>query len=560
MFYRKILESRLSGDEGGSSLVVLLFVSVMLILSSAFVYRVFFDRVIPEGNAAMAWWVLGFLIVVEILGVGVNLLANLGLARMHWMRTCRERRNFNERIWRINPGWFNSQGSGAIVRYFEDTCILGGIRSLFLKEVVRPIFILFLLLPAMFFTEPLLALSRVICILPSLLAGRFFLHRDLILEREIWQLRRLITTGLQRGGRGLKVIKLGRGGDGFRRFMTSQFYTLGQLEIRRATLGARWEGTVGIIDKAGSVLNMGLVVYLIMSGSMGFGAYIAFSIISAHCMWAISHLFRGLRGMGLAGNAMRRHQYLFNQDYDRVGFVPEKGSDVFVPCFSEGLRIRRLFFSYLPDQIVLKDISMDVAPEEKVWLKGGSGSGKSTLMGIILGLYRPDSGYLGFAGVDFLDCSFERRRGLVGAVFQEAVFFDGTVRENLTVYGPVPSDRVLWEALERASAKVLVESFPQGLNTTISGEFGRLSGGEKQKLAVARLLVCRPPLIILDEPLNALDVDSARVLRDLLDAACLGSTVIAISHDTVPPVRVNRYFCLDEGRILREGSCVQGCE
>ncbi|RKX78178.1 MAG: hypothetical protein DRP60_05695 [Spirochaetes bacterium] len=154
-----------------------------------------------------------------------------------------------------------------------------------------------------------------------------------------------------------------------------------------------------------------------------------------------------------------------------------------------------------------------------------------------------------FSGSVLNNCTIPRRRELVGAVLQNPAFFDGTVRENLCLYAPSPSDALLWAALESAAAEDVVARLPGGLDARLSGEDSGLSGGQRQRLAIARLMVHPPALILLDEPVNALDSMSSKRVRLSLESACRGKTVLLISHSLELPLEVHRTVILSGGCI-----------
>jgi ABC-type bacteriocin/lantibiotic exporter with double-glycine peptidase domain len=129
------------------------------------------------------------------------------------------------------------------------------------------------------------------------------------------------------------------------------------------------------------------------------------------------------------------------------------------------------------------------------------------------------------------------------------VFFEGSIRDNLCLFGPRLPDRRIWAALESADADDVVSGLPGGLDSPLPGDDGGLSGGQRQRLAIARMLLYSPDLILLDEPVNSLDPRSAAVVGRSLSSACSGRTVLLISHGAAVPIAVDRELILDGGSL-----------
>jgi ABC-type bacteriocin/lantibiotic exporter with double-glycine peptidase domain len=383
-------------------------------------------------------------------------------------------------------------------------------------------------------------------VLPSLLLGLSFLKADLLYERRIWTVRKRLTTDLFRGARGAAALKSGGGGTGYSRYLRNIMNRLGQMEMKRRILGAGWEAAAAGSSRIGGTLILALAVYLVLIGKLTFGSYIAFSILSSRSLNAAGELLGGLRSLARSGNSAYRHRELFSRDTD-------------IPLFScnlsrkesqeNGLHITGLSFSYPDSGKVLRNLHLKAERGERILLSGNSGAGKSTLFSLILGFQQPQSGRIDYSGLSLNSCTVSERREIVGAVLQNPSFFDGTVRDNLCLYAPPPSDSRLWEALESAAAADIVSRLPGGLDGRLSGEDSGLSGGQRQRLAIARLMVNPPSLILLDEPVNALDVISSRRVGLSLEKACEGKTVLLISHSRELPMEVHRKITLENGML-----------
>nr|WP_227462262.1 ABC transporter ATP-binding protein [Desertimonas flava] len=203
---------------------------------------------------------------------------------------------------------------------------------------------------------------------------------------------------------------------------------------------------------------------------------------------------------------------------------------------------------------VLHDISLRVEPGQMVALVGTSGSGKSTIASLIPRLYDVDHGTVKVGGIDVRELSFESLRGAVGVVTQDGHLFHDTVRENLRFAKSEAADDELWDALRRARLEPLVRSLPSGLDTVVGERGYRFSGGERQRMTIARLLLAHPRIVILDEATSALDSTSEADVQAALTTALEGRTALVIAHRLSTIVAADQILVLENGRIVERGT------
>jgi ATP-binding cassette subfamily B protein len=203
---------------------------------------------------------------------------------------------------------------------------------------------------------------------------------------------------------------------------------------------------------------------------------------------------------------------------------------------------------------VLRDISFTAAPGQMVALVGPSGAGKTTVTHLVARLYDVTGGTVRVGGVDVRDLTLQSLEDAVGYVTQDAYMFHDTIRANLVYARPGADDRQLWEALEAAQIRRLVESLPDGLDTVVGDRGYRLSGGERQRLAIARLLLKAPAMVVLDEATAHLDSESEQAVQRALDTALEGRTSLVIAHRLSTVRNADRIVVLDEGRIVQAGT------
>jgi len=204
------------------------------------------------------------------------------------------------------------------------------------------------------------------------------------------------------------------------------------------------------------------------------------------------------------------------------------------------------------DHRILKNVNLSIKAGEKVALVGASGGGKTTLVQVILGLYTAQQGQLYFDEIPVSEIGLDVVRENVATVLQQPALFNDTVRVNLTM-GQSFSDNALWQALDIAQLRETIQGMPNQLDTIIGKQGIRLSGGQRQRLAIARMVLQDPKVVILDEATSALDTETESKLHQALNRFLSGKTTIIIAHRLSAVRQADRVYVFDDGQIIEQG-------
>jgi ATP-binding cassette subfamily B protein len=236
-------------------------------------------------------------------------------------------------------------------------------------------------------------------------------------------------------------------------------------------------------------------------------------------------------------------------EFEHVAFTYPKADDVSLASLEAVARVESR------DHLqVLHDVSFTASPGQMVALVGPSGAGKTTITHLVARLYDVHAGAVRVGGVDVRDVTLQSLEDVVGYVTQDAHMFHDTIRANLLYARPGASDSEIWDALEAAQIAALVRGLPDSLDTVVGDRGYRLSGGERQRLAIARLLLKAPAIVVLDEATAHLDSESEAAVQRALDAALEGRTSLVIAHRLSTVRHADLILVVDGGRVVQSGT------
>lgn len=332
----------------------------------------------------------------------------------------------------------------------------------------------------------------------------------------------------------------------FRRFSE----VLRQATLRIMRYWAVFNPSMSFVSSLGFVAVLGFGGMAVMKGNLDNGEWVQFFLMMGFLYEPLARLHQ-LNHMLLAGRAaaVRVFEVLDAEEENDI----TTGQALVLPVRGE-VRFENVSFSYRPDRPTLKDISLDVKPGQMVALVGETGAGKSTLLSLLTRFYECTSGRIYLDGQDISQLNKRSLRAALGYVTQEAFLFNGSVRDNLMLGSRDASEEQLWAALKAAYADKFVQKLPQGLDTNVGERGIKLSGGEKQRLSIARALLKNPPLLLLDEATASVDTHTEKQIQKALDHLMDGRTSFVIAH-RLSTIRHADIICvLDGGRLAETGT------
>lgn len=543
--------------RGPLSVVVATIVASSIVgMASPFLLREVIDVALPQRDVPLLAWLAGGMVAVAAvtaaLGVAQTWISTrIGQEVMHGLRT-----GVFGHLQRQSLAFFTRTRTGEVQSRITND--IGGMQSVVTNtatSVASNLTTTVATLVAMLALSWQLTLVSLVVLPPAIL-----------LTRRVARTRRAITAAQQRELADLNVTveeslsvdgvalskTLGSGPELTRRFTDSSSRLIG-LELR-SQLAGRWTMAVTQVVFAA----VPAVIYLaaglpFAAGTMSIGTLVAFTALQGG-------LFRPVMGLLSVGVQIVASLALFARIFEYLDLTvdvvePEHPVAVDHDRVRGHVRLEGVTFAYPgSDAAAVAGIDLDVPAGTTLALVGETGSGKTTLAGLVARLHDPTAGRVTIDGVDLRDMAAADLTRIVGVVGQDTYLMHATVRENLRHARPDATDAEIEAAARAAQVHDLITALPDGYDTVVGSRGHRFSGGEKQRIAIARTLLRDPKVLVLDEATSALDTRTERAVQAAFDALAHGRTTITIAHRLSTVRDADRIAVVDHGRIVESGS------
>jgi subfamily B ATP-binding cassette protein MsbA len=459
---------------------------------------------------------------------------------------------------RLSPGFFTERRTGELTsRLSADLAVLQSLMSTWVSELSRQILFLIGGIVLLTLTHPQLT-TTTLAVVPVVVAAAFGFGRRL--RKASTGVQDRVAEAMASADEAFSQIRtvqsFHREAEETRRY-SAHLSDVVVAAVRRAKLRAVFFGVVGFIAFAGVVAVLWKGGQLVLDGALTPGALVSFllyAITVAASVGSLASLFGSYQEA--LGAASRVFELL-----DTRATVAEPSAPLPLAKPVRGdVRLVNVSFSYSPDLApTLEDVSLHIAPGEVVALVGPSGAGKTTVASLIPRFWDVTEGHIELDGIDIRKLSFADLRGAIGMVPQEPALFSGTIRENIAYArpdeaGPRPTDAEIIAAARAAHAWEFIERLPERLDTRVGERGVKLSGGQRQRLAIARVFLKNPAVVVLDEATSSLDTESERAVESAMEDLLRHRSTLIIAHRLSTVRRADRVVVLERGRVVEEGT------
>ena len=532
-----------------AALAVLLFTGIGLQLVNPQIVRYFIDEALAGSPVSRLIAAAALFTVIAVVQQLVNVLAAYVSGRVGWTATNALRADLGKHCLSLDMSFHNDRTPGEMIERIDgDANELGGFFSSFVINLLGNVLLLAGIL-ALLFREDWragLALTAFTAVMLTVLARMRHLavahsraERDASTETFGFIEERL--SGREEIWANKAKPYVDRR---FRELMRVWF----RADIRAGLMTAIMFDINGFMFRVGSAVSLAVGAYLFLNDLATIGTvYLIFHYTSL-IGTPVQSVTRQLNTLQRATASLVRIFELFQ---NRRTVLDGKGS---LAVDEPSLRLEEVSFAYGEGEPVLRDVTFDLRPGRVLGVVGRTGSGKTTLARLLVRLYDPDEGRILLGGQDIRECGVADLREHVAMVTQDVRIFHGAIRDNLTLYDRSVDDERLLTVFDRLGIMGWYRTQPDGLDTQLGSGGTGLSSGEAQLLALSRVFLKDPQVVVLDEPTSRLDRATEALIESALDELVAGRTVVLIAHHLATVQRCDDILVLDDGRVIEQGS------
>lgn len=522
--------------------------SSLLALPGPYLMKIIVDNAIGGKDLRLLNILILALFGIHILLFCVSWLVTFSFNRFTLEIMTRIKKDLFHRILRFPMSFFATNQTGYIMSRVGEVDGLNLFFSSTLVNVVTSIARFFFCLVLLFRLNLQLTLFALLFLPVLFIITKWFSKDIRSLSWRYYEKSATLSRGMQDSLSGIEIVKtFGAEAREARKFHDN-LSGLKDMNIRRTMLMTLYSESLSFVGAGVGFVVLWISGASIINGKFTMGSYLAFSAYLAQLIGPTQMIANLGLMLQPAKVALQRVRELMKIDAEEE---PKRGR--ILSSLRGRIEFRNITFQYEEAKPVLVNANLTIGPGEKVLLAGPNGSGKSTIVKLIMGFYFPQEGEILLDGQSLREISPISLRERISVVSQNSFLFSDTVRNNILYSAPKSSESAVLEAIQLSGAWEFVRELPEGLNTEIGERGIRLSGGERQKLSIARAILRKSDLIVFDEAATHLDRESVISLRNMLDDRFVNQTCLVISHRSIEIPRVNRQYWIDRGHIEEKG-------
>jgi ABC-type multidrug transport system fused ATPase/permease subunit len=320
--------------------------------------------------------------------------------------------------------------------------------------------------------------------------------------------------------------------------------------LRLSLIGQLFEGTIGLSVSIAQLLVLGAGSILVINGNIDDPGKMVTLLLLLPAVFVPMGLLADVgQSLQMAAGSIQRVNEIVEEPIE----IENKPDARTLPPVEKEIKVDNVNFSYDEDRPILHDVDLVIPAGKNVALVGPSGSGKSTIVNLLMRFWDPNEGCVQMDGQDLRDVSLESLRGQIGIVFQDTFIFNSSIRDNIGIGRLDATDEEIEAAAGAAQLDSFIQAQPQGFETVLGERGSRMSGGQRQRLAIARAILRDPRILILDEATSALDARTEAEILDTLKDLVKGRTTISITHRLIIAAMADLIYVFDQGKLIEEG-------
>lgn len=536
-------------------LVLDIFVASMLItvfgILGAFYFQIIIDDILPAGIPKNLTVVSVGVILLKLFSVILSVLRTQLLVYLSQKLDIALLLGYYDHVLKLPMNFFGTRKVGEIISRFQDaSAIRDAISNATLTVMIDGLMAVAGGLILFFKNKTLFAIAFVMVVFYAVLVAVFNRPYKRANEKQMENNAQL-TSYLVESLNGIQTVKAFNGEQSVQTETEFRFIRLLKSIFKLSCIGNAQEGLKTFVESVGGVVILWVGACAVLRGEMTIGSLISFNALLVYFLGPVKSLINLQPMMQTAVVASERLGEILDLEVEKNETQRNK---VAPKSLRGSIAIQDVSFRYGTRQFVLEQFSLDIEEGKSIAIVGESGAGKTTIAKLLLNLYQYESGSITIAGYALPDIQLEILREKIAYIPQETFLFSGTIRENLTFGMENPDMEEVIRCAKMAQIHEFINTLPLRYETHLDENGGNLSGGQRQRIAIARAMLKKPDILILDEATSNLDAVTEKAIHETIDSYSGGITTIIIAHRLSTIRRCDKIFVMEKGKIIECGT------